>query len=357
MKRRFFHITLLLALIGFSLDAAATPDVVPKQVIEMRGDSVIVPLKQAGKLILFEAEIAGVTGNVVLDTGASGLVLNETYYRDYTGRDAIEVAGIGSNGVAASRTLIRSLKLRSIHYKNVTADIIPLGHLENKRNIKILGLFGLEQLTDFEVELDLRNLQMVIRKKPLNSRQKPTLSLHMTVSKRCVLLQGSVQNTPLKLALDTGTETNEYGFENSVLNLGEPTSFSLYTDQDAKEVILAGSFNDWNEHAIQMKKEGNLRKAEVVLPPGNYEYKFIVDGKWTLDPRNEIHSGSGDFENNVHVESSTQSFLLEGFAEASEVICTGTFNGWNETGYTMIKTPNGWELDLHLAPGKYTYKL
>jgi 1,4-alpha-glucan branching enzyme len=54
---------------------------------------------------------------------------------------------------------------------------------------------------------------------------------------------------------------------------------------EAEQVLLAGSFNEWSEGADPMKKDqtGTWKKTKI-LPQGTYEYKFIVDGVWTLDP-------------------------------------------------------------------------
>lgn len=64
------------------------------------------------------------------------------------------------------------------------------------------------------------------------------------------------------------------------------TEFSLHAP-DAKEVVVTGSFNDWNkeEHHAKRNKNG-LWKAKVTLPPGRYEYLFLVDGNWWTDPEN-----------------------------------------------------------------------
>jgi 1,4-alpha-glucan branching enzyme len=53
----------------------------------------------------------------------------------------------------------------------------------------------------------------------------------------------------------------------------------------AEEISLAGSFNNWNPAATPLVHEGRGRWAiEVPLPPGRYEYQFVVDGHWQLDP-------------------------------------------------------------------------
>ena len=64
-------------------------------------------------------------------------------------------------------------------------------------------------------------------------------------------------------------------------------TFSL-DSSDAKEVILMGDFNNWNPKKHLMKNDGNgIWNKAVMLPPGNYEYKFLVDGEWKRDPNNE----------------------------------------------------------------------
>lgn len=55
---------------------------------------------------------------------------------------------------------------------------------------------------------------------------------------------------------------------------------------EAREVFVAGSFNDWDPSATPMSEAGNGRWAkELVLSPGRYEYRFVVDGQWIDDPR------------------------------------------------------------------------
>lgn len=53
----------------------------------------------------------------------------------------------------------------------------------------------------------------------------------------------------------------------------------------AQEVCLAGSFNDWHPSVTPMIRKGEGKWAkELVLPPGRYEYRFVVDGVWMDDP-------------------------------------------------------------------------
>ncbi|KAL6574880.1 hypothetical protein OROMI_012165 [Orobanche minor] len=79
---------------------------------------------------------------------------------------------------------------------------------------------------------------------------------------------------------------------------------------DGATVELAGSFNGWG-HKITMdlqpsssvtdpngSRTSRLWQAVLWLYPGVYEIKFIIDGRWTIDPLRESISWNG-FENNI----------------------------------------------------------
>ena len=64
------------------------------------------------------------------------------------------------------------------------------------------------------------------------------------------------------------------------------TNFELAAPK-AKKVLLTGDFNSWDKNGIPLKKERNgTWKANLKLKPGNYQYKYIVDGQWWNDPSN-----------------------------------------------------------------------
>jgi len=58
-----------------------------------------------------------------------------------------------------------------------------------------------------------------------------------------------------------------------------------YFNPAAREVLVAGSFNDWQPRATPMTKQrGGKWSTELLLKPGHYEYRFVVDGQWQDDP-------------------------------------------------------------------------
>jgi 1,4-alpha-glucan branching enzyme len=57
---------------------------------------------------------------------------------------------------------------------------------------------------------------------------------------------------------------------------------------NAGKVYLAGEFNDWNPAKSPMKKSADGKwKKQISLPPGEFEYKFLVDDQWIEDPQND----------------------------------------------------------------------
>ena len=53
----------------------------------------------------------------------------------------------------------------------------------------------------------------------------------------------------------------------------------------ARQVFVAGSFNDWKPETTPLVRLGNGRwKGALSLGPGRHEYLFVVDGQWRPDP-------------------------------------------------------------------------
>jgi 1,4-alpha-glucan branching enzyme len=53
---------------------------------------------------------------------------------------------------------------------------------------------------------------------------------------------------------------------------------------EAKEVFVAGTFNDWQPDSTPLKlREDGKWATKMSLAPGHYEFKFIVDGQWCCE--------------------------------------------------------------------------
>ncbi len=155
---------------------------------------------------------------------------------------------------------------------------------------------------------------------------------------------------------NSNTHADADGNLNSFMGIGDTLVFKLNGFKTAEKVILSGSFNNWSENELLMNRTSEGWELPYVIGAGNYEYKFIADGKWMPDPANPETTGEGNFANSCITVKPNYTFALKQFAYAKHVIVTGSFNGWREDRYEMIKKDGEWAYPVYLRPGKYTYK-
>ena len=74
----------------------------------------------------------------------------------------------------------------------------------------------------------------------------------------------------------------------------------------AKNVQIAGDFNNWQPENTVMNKVGDsgIWQAKINLKSGRYRYRLVVDGQWQADPYNEISEPNPFGELNSIVEVS-----------------------------------------------------
>ena len=74
----------------------------------------------------------------------------------------------------------------------------------------------------------------------------------------------------------------------------------------AKQVELAGDFNDWEPERTPLSRvNGSGRwSVDVPLESGNYRYRYVVDGRWQQDPYNEqaVNNEFGEYNSVVEVK-------------------------------------------------------
>ncbi|XP_061586383.1 5'-AMP-activated protein kinase subunit beta-1b [Cololabis saira] len=66
----------------------------------------------------------------------------------------------------------------------------------------------------------------------------------------------------------------------------------------AKEVYVSGSFNNWATKIPLNRSKQNF-VAIMDLPEGEHQYKFCVDGQWTLDPTGPVTTTKTGTVNNI----------------------------------------------------------
>lgn len=146
-----------------------------------------------------------------------------------------------------------------------------------------------------------------------------------------------------------------------------------FADFDINRIVISGNFNRWSRKAWKMKKVGPYtyqlrKKISAFNDVISWDFKYLINSRYWVDPNainpqekvldDDVWKGVYDLDlyDVAAVEKGNADFILEDFPNASKVILTGSFNGWNETDLEMIKRGDLWVLQLQLQIGTYEYK-
>jgi len=195
-----------------------THSIVIDPIVTSDSVSCMIPFTRAGNLILIQAKADTMQGFFVLDTGTPNLVLNITYFRNYPASNPTESGGITGSVPAAAQTKVDSLVLGPVRYYHMDADLINLGHIENKKGIKIFGLLGMKLFEHFEMIIDYD--RSVIYLHLINKKEAPTYKsaqlndtlaysiIPIEISEDKIVAHGLLKGRKLKFIIDSGAETN-----------------------------------------------------------------------------------------------------------------------------------------------------
>jgi hypothetical protein len=180
----------------------------------------IVPFNRAGNLILVKGRADTIEGSFILDTGCPHLVLNLTYFRQYPTTYAQDEEKNGMTGTVSSvlQTMIKNFTFGNESYYRLEADLVNLGHIENSKGVKILGLLGMQLLKQFEMIIDFEKnliyLHRVTRKEASTYRHEmlkdtatySTIPIELTDDR--IIVKTELAGKKIKLIIDSGAETN-----------------------------------------------------------------------------------------------------------------------------------------------------
>lgn len=146
------------------------------------------------------------------------------------------------------------------------------------------------------------------------------------------------------------------GGYNSVIRLGTPHLFTVKGFANARQIIVSGSFNNWRKDELSLKKTATGWELPYTLGAGNYQYKFIVDGNWILDPANPLTATMDGQTNSYLTIGANYTFRLKGVPNAKSIFLAGDFNNWDPGTLAMKKKGDEWVCSVYLSAGKHKYK-
>jgi len=117
-----------------------------------------VPFTVAENIIVVEAQINGVAGNYLVDTGAQVVVLNRPHFESADVDTVVMNHGSpsGANGAVSDVKGAINLKLSwgDIEIDGLYGMVMDLTHLETSVGVPIVGLIGYNVLERFQVQFD-----------------------------------------------------------------------------------------------------------------------------------------------------------------------------------------------------------
>jgi hypothetical protein len=175
---------------------------------------------------------------------------------------------------------------------------------------------------------------------------------HYTITDKAVAEGNGFAAVSQKIQYGINIFKNKYPFavNDSIV------TFFLRNNTNARQVMLAGSFNNWVPTAQKMQRTDSGWIAYIRLGPGKYWYKFIIDGNWQVDYDNKLMENDGRGNDNSVYYKTNYIFTSHDFTYAKKIYVAGSFNKWNDRELQLTKTTAGWQLPLYLADGTHTYR-
>jgi len=270
---------------------------------EALGDfnSLTIPLKRAGRLLLIEAVIDGETGNLVFDTGATGLVLNKTYFRSHATFDNGSSNGITGSTGNIGCTFAKEIRISDLYYRNIKADMVDLSHIENRRGFKVIGLLGFNMIKSFEIVIDATHNELQLhridrkgnRVQPEEVETVQDYTQKINPWRPVLIIKGMVGGKSLNFCLDTGAETNVISSRSpkTVLSTISITRRAgLGGAGQATNEVLFGTMNDFmldktpiRDMETIVTNPDALSEVYGVIIDGMLGYNFLVKGIITIN--------------------------------------------------------------------------
>jgi predicted aspartyl protease len=253
--------------------------------------SLTIPLKRAGHLFLIEVKIDGQVGNLIFDTGASGLVLNKTYFRKYVSEEKPAGGGVTGSFDKISRTMIGRIDIYGLYYEKIGADLTDLGHIENRRGVKILGLFGLNMINDFEVIFDANRSELQLNRIDKQGNRidatipgtKYDFTQKIETNHNIMLVKGKIGDKMMNFCLDTGAESNVISSDVPKKVMSTITISRRSRMGGAGAASVEALYGTMKEFEFGNRQFGNMETVVTSLDAMSEAYGCKIDGMLGYD--------------------------------------------------------------------------
>ena len=156
-------------------------------------------------LIVVRAELGGVRGNYIFDTGSTGLVLNADH-QPAVKRGQNSILG-ASTSTESLQKHIAKFQFGNITKRNFSAACLSLAHIELSMNMHIDGLIGMEILHGSAIIIDYDS-QMLMLADPINDYSGADIILDISFISGIPVVKSMLNGQSLNLAIDFGATSS-----------------------------------------------------------------------------------------------------------------------------------------------------
>jgi len=191
-------------------------------------------------LILLQASVNGETGYFILDTGIPELVLN---IREEKSKEYINLYSIEGKQLKGYTRKVQ-LSIGPWTLKSKVSNVIDLSEMEQRLEIPIMGLIGIDCLKDFEIYLNYQNwtirffkLDKKGNKKDYAYKDRPIDTIPFNYINYLPYVKATLNGQTYYLGIDSGAAVNIFSERKKTI-----VSNSTFTEEGFKTIgIKKGS--------------------------------------------------------------------------------------------------------------------
>jgi hypothetical protein len=258
----------------------------------------VAPFDLAGRLIVVEAEIEGVRGNFIVDSGSPSFVLNVKRFPWLM--DHAQTLGHALHGAGGAIEEIKSVKASGFKWQkaelnSVKALFSDLSHLEENIGTDIVGLIGADFLRNFTIQFDYARKELTLfSENTVDSWQtSPNQAIDFSMIGHIPVIDARIGNHSLRLGIDCGAERGmlftkwedplkpHYEFLRNDILIGGDTNSQM------GNVVRLYRFEignlQYDEHTFRFN---NISSGHDMKIDGILGYEFLSQYKTAIDYQN-----------------------------------------------------------------------
>jgi hypothetical protein len=193
-----------------------------------------------------------------------------------------------------------NLTIGNLAFKKIQANLADLGHIENRRGIKVLGLFGFELIKSFEITFNVSNNRLILSSIDNTGRLldpgkqfQADITKKVEISDNIVFVKATVGDKLLRFCYDTGAETNALNSDLSktiLQTVSITRTVKLKGAGSTSREVIYGTMNDFHYDGTFIDNMetiitymDHLTEAYGVHTDGVLGFDFISKGNFCIN--------------------------------------------------------------------------